>query len=118
MPLYTYSRGPSTTYIHPRVVKSADWTRTANSSFEINNMATGLKITPAILASWPVPNYVDPISQSASIEAALYATTIIMICFVIARIYVRANQASGIGADDWIIVAAAVRLPDVLLLPF
>jgi hypothetical protein len=72
-------------------------------------MASGVALTPAIIATWPTPNYVDPVSQRASIDAAVYATTITMLCFVTARIYVRANQKSGVGSDDWFIVAAAVR---------
>ncbi|KAA8626416.1 hypothetical protein Ptr902_00799 [Pyrenophora tritici-repentis] len=71
-------------------------------------MASGSALTPEIIFSWPKPNYVDPVSQKASIDAAVYATTITMICFVAARLYVRANQKSGIVADDWIMVAAAV----------
>jgi len=72
-------------------------------------MTSDAALTPAIIATWPVPNYVDPVSQRASIDAAIYATTITMVCFVIARIYVRANQEAGIAAEDWIIVVAAVR---------
>jgi hypothetical protein len=79
-------------------------------------MATGAALTPAIIATWPVPNYVDPVSRRTSIDTTIYATTIIMMCFVTARIYVRANTKWGVGADDWIIAAAAVSLTQVLLL--
>lgn len=71
-------------------------------------MATGAALTPDIVLSWPTPNYVDPVSQKVSIEAAVYAMTITMICFVAARLYVRGNQKSGIATDDWIMVAAAI----------
>ncbi|KAH6851462.1 hypothetical protein BKA58DRAFT_348647 [Alternaria rosae] len=71
-------------------------------------MASGTALTPAIIATWPVPNYVDPVSQREAVEAAIYATTIPMVCLVASRIYVRANQKSGVGADDWIMVGAAV----------
>lgn len=60
------------------------------------------------IASWPTPNYVDPVSQRKSIEAAIYTITITMLFFVAARVYVRLNQSSGMKIDDWIMVAAAV----------
>ncbi|RMZ74449.1 integral membrane [Pyrenophora seminiperda CCB06] len=73
-------------------------------------MASGSALTPAILATWPVPNYIDPVTRRAPLDAAIYATTIPMVLFVAARIYVRANQKSGIGIgiDDWIIVGATM----------
>jgi len=79
-------------------------------------MASGTALTPAIIATWPIPNYVDPVSQRGSVEAAIYATTTPMVLFVAGRIYVRANQKSGVGADDWIMVGAAVCLPYALML--
>jgi len=39
-----------------------------------------------------------------------------MVLFVAGRIYVRANQKSGVGADDWIMVGAAVCSPYALML--
>jgi len=71
-------------------------------------MATGSSITPAIIATWPVPNYVNPESQKSSIDAAIYATTITMLFFVAARVFVRLNQSSGMKIDDWTMVAAAI----------
>jgi hypothetical protein len=73
-------------------------------------MASGFALTLDILATWPIPNYENPVSQQTSIEAALLTTTIVMILFVTARVYVRLNQKSGMGADDWVMVAAGVRL--------
>jgi hypothetical protein len=74
-------------------------------------MASGSALTLDILATWPIPNYVNPVSQQTSIEAALLTTTIVMIIFVTARVYVRLNQKSGIGEDDWVMVIAGARLP-------
>ncbi|KAI4667563.1 uncharacterized protein J4E79_002252 [Alternaria viburni] len=78
-------------------------------------MASGTALTPAIIATWPIPNYVDPVSQRGSVEAAIYATTIPMVLFVAGRIYVRANQKSGVGADDWIMVGAAYNVASVTM---
>jgi hypothetical protein len=74
-------------------------------------MASGSALTLDVLATWPIPDYVNPVSQQTYIEAALLTTTIMMILFVTARVYVRLNQKSGMGADDWVMVTAGVRLP-------
>ncbi|KAE8836413.1 hypothetical protein PTNB85_04951 [Pyrenophora teres f. teres] len=79
-------------------------------------MATGAALTPDIVLSWPTPNYVDPVSQKVSIEAAVYAITITMICFVAARLYVRGNQKSGIATDDWIMISNTATSVCLLIL--
>lgn len=67
--------------------------------------------TPEIIASWPPPNYDNPVSRTASIEAVLYSTTILMIVFFDARFYVQANQTGGgIGKKDWCMFVAVVGI--------
>lgn len=80
-------------------------------------MATAALITPEILASWPTPNYVNPVSRGRAVEAAAYTTTIAMLLFVGARYYVRENQKAGLGVDDLLLLASAVSLSKYGLLP-
>jgi hypothetical protein len=61
------------------------------------------------MASLPPPNYVNPQTRVAPLVGVVALGLTIMISFVVARIYVRYLRAV-FWADDWIIVAAAVRL--------
>lgn len=66
--------------------------------------------TPAIMATWPMPDYVNPRGMQTAVEAVLYATTIIMLLFVASRVFVRVRSKNiDMAMDDWFVVAAAVR---------
>ncbi|KFY40914.1 hypothetical protein V494_03269 [Pseudogymnoascus sp. VKM F-4513 (FW-928)] len=66
---------------------------------------------PEVMASWPKPNYVDPVrrgNESIIIQAVLVALVTI---FVAIRLYARiAITKAGVGLDDVLIVISAVCL--------
>lgn len=63
------------------------------------------------MATWPEPNYIDPVrrgNESIIIQAVLVA---LVVLFVSIRLYARlAITKAGIGLDDVLIVIAAVCL--------
>jgi hypothetical protein len=65
---------------------------------------------PEVMATWPEPNYVDPVrrgNESIIIQAVLVA---LVTLFVSIRLYARlVITKAGIGLDDVLIVMAAVR---------
>ncbi|KFZ07394.1 hypothetical protein V501_06489 [Pseudogymnoascus sp. VKM F-4519 (FW-2642)] len=64
---------------------------------------------PEVMATWPEPNYIDPVrrgNESIIIQAVLVA---LVVLFVSIRLYARlAITKAGIGLDDVLIVIAAI----------
>jgi len=56
---------------------------------------------------FPAPNYVDPHTRVPAIIGQGIAGLVVMLPFVVARLYVR-YMRRVFWVDDWIIVAAAV----------
>lgn len=65
------------------------------------------QITPAIIATWPRPNYDNPVTRQSATDAVIYSTTILMLLFIGARFYVRANSKTGLGREDWFMLFSA-----------
>ncbi len=63
-----------------------------------------------VLASWPKPNYVDPIQRGPA-NIILDLTLLPLVCLVITlRVFTRTSISKNFGADDWLILASLVRL--------
>lgn len=66
---------------------------------------------PEVVATWPTPNYVDPVrrgNESIIIQGVLIALVVI---FVSIRLYARlAITKAGIGLDDVLICVSTVCL--------
>lgn len=65
-------------------------------------------IPEEVIASWPEPNYIDPVTRGpALIIVECIGLAIALVCLIL-RLYVRAFLMRNIGLDDWIMVAAMV----------
>ena len=81
----------------------------------------------SVIASWPTPNYVNPVTNATSIVICTAVCIPIITIVVLLRVYTRACivkyvlRISGVvrtmadndrafGIDDWLIIPAAVRL--------
>jgi hypothetical protein len=64
--------------------------------------------TLAEMATWPAPNYVTPQTRVAAVKGVMVTFTALMIPFLIARLHTRLRLKGKLGADDFIIIFAAV----------
>jgi hypothetical protein len=64
--------------------------------------------TPEEFASFPPPNYVDPVNQLPLAMAVLIPMTVLVIGFVSCRFYCRTVLVNTLGWDDWAMMVAAV----------
>lgn len=61
-----------------------------------------------VIASWPAPNYVDPVTRGpALVIVELLALSISTICLIL-RLFVRVRIVRSVDWDDWLMIAAAV----------
>jgi hypothetical protein len=65
--------------------------------------------TPAEMALWPAPNYVNPATMASATISVTTITTLTMLPFVISRVYFRTKLKGRLSIDDIVIVIAAVR---------
>lgn len=69
-----------------------------------------MRFPPAeVLATWPKPNYVDPVERGPAlmiVELTLFP--IALIC-VIVRLWIRIGWLHKSWWDDWLMVVAVVR---------
>ena len=68
--------------------------------------------TPEEMANWPIPNYVNPETRVNLALGWIISTMTLMLIFLAARLYSRAILKAALGADDWVMAAAAVRCSD------
>jgi hypothetical protein len=62
-----------------------------------------------VVESWPLPNYVDPITRG---PANLVVNLVLfpLVCVLVAlRLYTRLHISRSSGPDDWLILASLVR---------
>ncbi|KAL5381811.1 hypothetical protein DPSP01_006994 [Paraphaeosphaeria sporulosa] len=64
--------------------------------------------TPAELASFPKPNYVNPITRQPLIIGVTTAMSVMVIALLACRIYSRTVLVYAVGWDDWIMLSAGV----------
>jgi hypothetical protein len=70
--------------------------------------SSGLLPPVSVLASWPNPNYDDPVTRSKAVLITGCALGSIMVATVGARLWARAVIQRNAGLDDWIMLAAMV----------
>ncbi len=74
-----------------------------------------MALSPAIIASWPEPNYVNPITLSTPVHAVNGVCIATMTVIIAARFYARTRVVrKPLGADDWTMFVAYV-CPKLLL---
>jgi hypothetical protein len=61
-----------------------------------------------VMASWPVPNYIDPVKRGPSLMIFNAVLISIVTFMVLLRIYVRAYMLRWLGVDDLFIIIALV----------
>ena len=70
----------------------------------------------SVLASWPTPNYVDPVVRGDAVIVMNLVFYPIVLIVLLIRIFTRVTISKSFGSDDYLIVAALVcKLEDVLL---
>ncbi|EKD15373.1 uncharacterized protein L3040_001740 [Drepanopeziza brunnea f. sp. 'multigermtubi'] len=68
-----------------------------------------MQMPPAsVIASWPAPNYVDPDTRGNANVILNIAFYVILICFVVLRVFTRTHLNNAFGADDVLILCAMV----------
>ncbi|KAH7113564.1 hypothetical protein EDB81DRAFT_702821 [Dactylonectria macrodidyma] len=61
-----------------------------------------------IIASWPAPNYENPVSRGPTLLIVELTIGSIAIATFLARLYVRVVKIKKMGFDDWLMLAAMV----------
>ncbi|PVH99824.1 hypothetical protein DM02DRAFT_710258 [Periconia macrospinosa] len=71
-------------------------------------MPGGFHLPLEFIASWPVPNYVNPVTRpmATSLIAGIFGP--ITLCLVFARLWVRLLMQRNGGLDDWLMIASVV----------
>lgn len=64
--------------------------------------------TAAELASFPEPNYVNPITRQPLIIGVTTTMSVLVISLLACRIYSRTVLVFAVGWDDWIMLSAGV----------
>ncbi|KAF7864141.1 uncharacterized protein EAF02_010109 [Botrytis sinoallii] len=62
--------------------------------------------SPEILASWPVPNYDDPITRGCGVLIVTAILLPLVLSLIFIRLYTRLVMSKSFGLDDWLILAA------------
>ncbi|KAI2427842.1 hypothetical protein LOZ52_002918 [Ophidiomyces ophidiicola] len=77
-------------------------------------MAGGFHPPPAVMASWPRPNYVNPPTRGEGVMIVALVLGVLMLIFVSLRVWVRFRVQREPGVDDYIVLAAVVRDPQYI----
>src|SRR4051794_31081888 len=64
--------------------------------------------SPAEMAKWPTPNYVNPDSRMGMLYGFEIPLIVVTSIAVGLRMYTRAFLTRSIGADDWLMLGAAI----------
>lgn len=70
-------------------------------------MPGGIHPSAAVVASWPKPNYENPISRTGLVPV-LVLFTVLSVLMVSARLVVRGYMQRNMGVDDWLILVGMV----------
>ncbi|KAJ8068770.1 hypothetical protein OCU04_002466 [Sclerotinia nivalis] len=62
--------------------------------------------SPEILASWPTPNYVDPVTRGNAVLVVNAVLFPVVLFIILIRLYTRLQISKSFGLDDWLIIAA------------
>ena len=63
---------------------------------------------PNVLASWPKPNYIDPVTRGPELQIICTLLAVVMVVVLALRVWVRTRIIKAMGADDWLILTALV----------
>jgi hypothetical protein len=63
---------------------------------------------PHIMATWPAPNFVNPVTAGPALNVIAVLFMVLAYVFVGLRIYVRAYLLRAFGFDDWLMVLCLV----------
>ncbi|KAF2472809.1 uncharacterized protein BDR25DRAFT_200116, partial [Lindgomyces ingoldianus] len=64
--------------------------------------------TPADIAGWPAPNYVNPETRRPLVLSVEIPLCILVIMFTFVRFYSRTVIIQALGVDDWFMLAATI----------
>lgn len=68
-----------------------------------------MQIPPAaVIASWPTPNYTDPVVRGNAVIVMNLILYPIVLSILAIRIFTRISISKSFGADDYLIVLALV----------
>ena len=73
-------------------------------------MPGGINVPLNVIASWPAPNYKDPVTQPKYVLIFSFVIGPISIVLLCARLWVRIRMQHNAGWDDWLMLAAAVSM--------
>ncbi len=69
-----------------------------------------MPLTPAIIKSWPKPNYADPVTLAVPIHVVNSIGIVFMSIILVSRLVARTKIVrKPLGADDWTMLVAYVR---------
>ena len=71
-------------------------------------MPGGFLPPPAVIQSWPTPNYTDPVTRGYSLVACLAIFLFLALLALAARIWARFVLLRSPGLDDWLAICAAI----------
>jgi hypothetical protein len=63
---------------------------------------------PSVAASWPKPNYIDPVTRGPELQIICTLLIAAVISVLALRTWVRSKVLHTMGADDWLMLAALV----------
>lgn len=66
------------------------------------------EIPLSVLLTFPVPNYVDPVTRGSALVAVNSVFIGIVLVVVVLRVYTRLAIKRWLGADDILVIVAAV----------
>jgi hypothetical protein len=68
-------------------------------------------VPPEVMATWPQPNYDDPVRRGNALIITELSIVSVAILTLVARLYVRFRIVRTSGADDWVMLVAMVSRP-------
>ena len=71
-------------------------------------MPGGIHPPHAVVATWPRPNFVDPIKHSHATAGVMTVLGIAVVGTVLARLWARAVVQRRAGLDDWLMLVSLV----------
>lgn len=71
-------------------------------------MPGGFNPPPSVLASWPEPNYIDPVTRGYALIICLAVFLFIALLALAARIWARFVLVRQAGLDDLLAIFAAI----------
>jgi hypothetical protein len=78
-------------------------------SLKLRRQATAMRIPPpSVLATWPVPNYDNPVTKGVGGKVVGVTLTALTTVILAIRVYTRLHIVRSFGMDDILIIVAFV----------